>query len=87
MKESINWRLILKITLLIVFIIGVLVVWRFFSAQVGALLAGIGGLFGFGGKAVTRKVKKRAKIKADKIASDGPDAITADINVHLNKLG
>lgn len=57
------------------------------SEILGGFMVWLGNLLGFGSEAVIRKVKERAKIKADKIASGGPDAITADINVHLNKLG
>ena len=80
MKKSINWSLIIKVALVIVFIIGVLVVWRFFSGQVAAGMAAIGSLFGFGGKAVVRKADKRAKKKADQIPISDPSASVDSIN-------
>ncbi len=49
------------------------------SEVLGSLLAWVGNLLGFGGKAVVGKVRKRAKIKADKIASGGPNAVIDDI--------
>jgi hypothetical protein len=59
-------------------ILGVFLVYQFFGEKVAALL----GVFGLGGEAAVKGVKKRAKKKHDLIADD-PDAIQRD---NLDKL-
>ena len=55
------------------------------SLEAGAILAGIGSMFGFGGKGAVRKVKARAEKKAKAIRDRGPDAITDDINERISR--
>ena len=68
------WRLIL----IAVLFIASLIVWRWFSAELGKGLTAIFGFLGFGGEALVRKVKRRAKKKADGLHSDAD--VLADIN-------
>ena len=72
----INWNLVI----LILAVIGGLLLWKFFSAQVGAAFAGLLSAFGFGGKGAVNKVRKRSDEKAKEIPVSDPDASIDDIN-------
>ncbi len=76
MKEFLkrNW---LNIILLVCVVVGGLVIWRFFSAQLGVAFAGIFSFIGFGSKGIKRKVKKRAKQKADAVGHHPEPGIDA----------
>ncbi len=76
MKEFLkrNW---LNIILLVCVVVGGLVIWKCFSAQLGVAFAGIFSFIGFGSKGIKRKVKKRAKQKADAVGHHPEPGIDA----------
>lgn len=81
-----NWGLIIKIILIVCCVVGVFVVWKYISGTMGAAVAGILSLFGFGGRGAVRKARKRGEKKAEEIRDRGPDAVTDDINERLRRL-
>ena len=68
-----HWRL----TFIIALFIFSLIIWRWFSVDLGKGLTAIFGLLGFGGEALVRKVKKRAK---ENMSGMSDADILADIN-------
>jgi len=76
-----NW---LVIVLVIIAVAIAVVTWQFWSDQVGMVVTAALGLLGFGGGAVVRKVKKRAKKKARDIPDTDPVAVIDDINKRIS---
>ncbi len=73
-----NW---FSILLLVCAVVGGLVIWKFFSAQLGGAFAGLLSFLGWGGKGAVNKVRRKSDEEAKQIPISDPNASVDSINV------
>ena len=75
----------LKYIVPVVVVLIILLTWKMWADNIGLVVASVLGFLGLGGASVSRKVKRRAKKKAEQVPYTDPQSATDDINRRLRK--